>query len=215
MAERISAVSEASIYPTFWSPIYGRVGSQWRNRRSRSSFSLLESTLNAKRSLIAVAVTGVVGAAVFGGTAVSTSFTDSHSGSVVANAAKFGGTYSTGDLRIDNAIPGDSNQITVSYTNNGTTPVDLVLTTDGLSQIGYDAANPGAGIALAKAVIINFEGQNTTMFDDQNFTFDLGKIAAGGVFSQVVTLTLPTTAGNEVEGGGASLHYTLTATAVH
>lgn len=175
----------------------------------------MESTLNAKRTLIAVALTGGVAVAAFGGTAVSTSFTDSHSGSVVANAAKFGGTYSTGDLRIGNAIPGDSNKITVSYTNNGTTPVDLVLTTDGLSNAAYDSANPGAGLALAKEVVIDFDGQQTTMFNDQNITVDLGKVLPGASFSQDATLTLPTTAGNEVEDGGASIHYTLTATATH
>jgi hypothetical protein len=169
----------------------------------------MESTLNAKRTLIAVALTGGVAVAAFGGTAVSTAFTDNSSGSVVANAATFGGTYKTFDLRIDNAIPGDSNHLTVSYTNNGSTPVDLVLTTDGLSNTA------GAGLALAKEAVVNFEGNDITLFNAQNETLDLGKIAAGASFSQDVTLTLPTSAGNEVAGGGASLHYTLTATAVH
>src|ERR1700712_5778573 len=88
--------------------------------RSRSS-NLSGSSMNVKRSIAAVALTGGVAAVIFGGTSVSTAFTDHSEGSVVANAATFGGTYTTGDLRIDGALPGDTNSEVVSYKNNGST----------------------------------------------------------------------------------------------
>jgi hypothetical protein len=164
--------------------------------------------MNVKRSLVALASTGAVAAVIFGGSAVATNFTDNSSGSIVANAAGFGGTYSTGDLRIDNAIPGDHNSETISYTNNGSTNVDLVVSTDGLST------NGPAGLALAKDVQVSGLGTSVSLFDAADKSFDVGKITPHGSFSQVITLTLPTTATNADATGGASIHYTLTATAI-
>lgn len=168
--------------------------------------------MHIKRSIAALAVTGGAAALAFGGSAVATDFTGNSVGSVTTEAATFGGNYSTGQIDISNALPGDTVTKEIYYKNTGSTPVNLVLTTGALTT------NGPAGVSLAKDLLVEFPGHlGKTMSDlaTTPWSIAFNNIQPGGVMGRWITVTLPQTATVADAGGAASLVYTLTATATH
>lgn len=165
--------------------------------------------MNIKHSIIALGAAGATAALVFGGSAVSTAFTSADNGSLHADSATVTSTLTNGDLALNNAIPGDHVDKTVSWTNTGSVPTELVLTFGSLQNAG---ANPSA---LASDLDVIIGGQTVPVTGLAGQRFDLGKIQPSRGYTAPVVLKLSDNAGNEAQGSNVTLPYTLTATATH
>jgi len=161
-----------------------------------------------KRIAVAAAITGGVAAIAFGGQAVSTSWTQASSGNIHGDTATVSNTFQTGDLTLNNALPGDSSApVTISYTNNGSTSETLVFS--------IDPSGSNLGL-LANDLAVAIPSVGTVPLGSLPATYTLGVVGAGkSVTIPGVVLTLSTAA--PVSDAGASLDaaYTLTATATH
>ena len=100
--------------------------------------------MNIKHSIIALGAAGATAALVFGGSAVSTAFTSNHAGSVAVNSATINDSYQNFTMWLDNALPSDSKSQTMSYTNNGSNPMSLVLKIGSIAATGNAGAIEGA-----------------------------------------------------------------------
>jgi hypothetical protein len=160
--------------------------------------------MKLKRIVIASAAAAGIAGVAFGGQAVSTAFTSSSSGHVHANSASIAHGYQTGDLTLDNAIPGDSGpSTTIGFTNDGSTAVHLVLT----------ITNPHGSDALANDLVLSIDGVGDIPLTAVPSPIDLGRVPVNGSFSGSAHLSLSPNAGNEALNKSFAETYTLTATA--
>jgi hypothetical protein len=161
--------------------------------------------MNLKRSAVALVAAGGTAAVLFGGSAVSTDFTQQQTGAISVNTTTMRTQLTGGTITLDDAIPGDSKTQQVTFKNEGTRKVRLTVksTLSGSSALAglvtlSSSAAPGHSITLSQAV------------------GSLGSLDVnpGQTISFPLTVTLDKSAGNDVQGKSAAVNYTLTATAV-
>ena len=163
--------------------------------------------VNLKHLVVAAAATGGIAAVAFGGSAVSTAFTEASSGTVQAQAATFSNDFKTGDISLSNAVPGDSSQpIDVTYTNNGSHSVALTISL---------AANGPAELAPYLHLLIDSKDYGALGNITDGKSYPLGTVAPNGgkVTFHNVELQLPSGTVNAAAGKSFDATYTMTATA--
>ncbi|MCL2396146.1 MAG: hypothetical protein FWC87_15860 [Acidimicrobiaceae bacterium] len=169
------------------------------------------------RNVIALAATGGVAAALFGGAAVNTAFTSSATGTVNASTASIGTQLTNGKVSLTNAVPGETGPVSqVTITNQGSTPVTVSI-----------AFGTGSNAALDSVVDIIWNGQDAgSLANLANENFPLSgnastnqaELAANGQPGDSITipvaLMLESSADDNVANGSSDIvSYTITGTA--
>jgi len=166
------------------------------------------TSMHRGRLAAAAVLTATVAAVAFGGSTVSTAWTQSSAGSLHAGTARVDNAFTTGDLVLSNALPGDHGPTaTIAYTNHGSTAEHLVFTVDP----------SGAALGpLAHYLEVNLGALGVARLDQLPATIDLGLLDPGQTLSLPnVSLTLATDTPNSAAGQVVEATYTLTATAAH
>ncbi|HTW09938.1 MAG TPA: hypothetical protein VME46_20720 [Acidimicrobiales bacterium] len=171
--------------------------------------------------LAALAVSGGVALAMFGGGAVHTDFSKSTSAQISATAATFdlsltGGSDGSGNISCTNLVPGVNSSTTgtwagdycastITLNDGGSVPEVFTLTIGAPNVSSTDAANV--------EVTIGGIGNTLAAVDNAQYTWSLGTVNVGSPANVSVEVDLLSGAGNNWAGFTLTIPYTVTAEA--
>jgi hypothetical protein len=203
--------------PRFAVPLAPTEPAEGFSGRPISGTDKQRKTMKITRSFFALAATGGVAAALFGGAAVHTAFTSSATGTINASTASIGTQLTNGTVSLTNAIPGETGPVSqVTITNEGSTPVTVSIT-----------FGTGSNAALDSVVDIIWNNQDVgSIANLANESFPLtgnsssnqAELAANGQPNDSITipvaLMLESSADDNVANGSSdTVSYTITGTA--
>jgi hypothetical protein len=123
-----------------------------------------------------------------------------------AVAVEVGGTA---DLSVSGLVPGQSREATIRVANAGSEPSAMTLSTDLADRAGV------GGVPLSSVLVLRIASPSGTVLYSGPLAalhrLHLGRIGAGATRSLRFTVTLPGSAGNEVEGSTLSAGLSWTA----